>query len=324
MSKRLIMLLGCTLLAIALVACSNSATSEKEESSAGEIQTAATRVVKDTFGDVTIPASPKNIIVTNSSYAEYLIEIGVTPQIVLFVPLLEPEYRTPYFEKHGVKIIFSEQYQFNYEQMLSLSPDLIVAQGEGLEAKTYEDLSKIAPTIAVSAGPGMEEAIPKLAEIFNKTEEANQVLSAFGEKAAKAKEKIHQAIGDKTVLVLRVEPTRYRYLGSQAGNVSTLFYQTLGLKIPEIFKDTKEWFTPFSLEILPDIKPDYIFVEKRMMENYDSSESLKELEENSLWKNMDAVKNNRVFPLKTNDYIQGQGPIGSSMLIDYLVEKLVP
>lgn len=323
MLQRLILLCGIALLAVGMVACSNSA-SPKEESATGEKQKTETRVVKDVFGDVTVPTSPKNILVTGTSYAEYLIEMGVIPQIVLYVPAIEPDYRAPYFEKHGVKLIATEQYQFNFEQLLSLSPDLIVAQGEGMEEKSYEELSKIAPTYAVPAGPGMEEAMPKLAELFNKKVEANKVLAAFNEKAAKAKEKIHQAIGDKTVLVLRVEPNRYRYLGAHSDNVSAFLYKTLGLKIPEIFKDTKEWFTPFSLEILPDIKPDYIFVEKRIMENYDSSESMKELEESPLWKSLDAVKNNRVFPLKTNDYIQGQGPIGSSLLIDYVVEKLVP
>jgi iron complex transport system substrate-binding protein len=317
------MLLGTALLAFVLVACSNSS-NKKEGSSVENKEKNETRVIEDIFGDVTIPTISKNMLVMNSSYAEYLIEMGITPQMVLFVPELEPTFRASYFKKHGVEMIESMQYKQNYEQLLSLSPDLIVTQGEGMETKVYEELSKIAPTVAVNAGPGMYDAMPKLADLFDKKVESEKVFAEFDEKAEKAKEEIHQAIGDKTVLVLRVEPKQYRYLGSQADGGSKFFYQTLGLKIPEIFKDTKKWFTPFSLEILPDIKPDYIFLEERTMQNYDSSESLKKLEENSLWKKMDAVKNNHVFPLSTNDFVQGEGPVGSSLLIDYIVEKLVP
>lgn len=323
MSKRLVFLLVTALLAVFFTACSNS-TNQQEKSSVEDKQSNGPRVVKDMFGEVTMPTVSKNMLVTNSRYAEYLIEMGITPQMVFFIAEIEPAYRAPYFEKHGVKMIRHAQYELNYEQLLGLSPDLIVSQGEGLELNNYEALTKIAPTIAVDAGPGMYDAMPKLAKLFEKEEESAQALAIFDKKAAKAKEEIHQAIGDKTVFVLRVDPKQYRYLGSQAGESSKLLYQTLGLKIPEIFNDSKDWFTPFSLEILPDIKADFIFLEKRKMENYDSTDAMEALENNFLWKSMDAVKNNHVFELKTSDFIQGEGPVGSSLLVDYIVEKLVP
>ncbi|WP_232058039.1 ABC transporter substrate-binding protein [Cohnella abietis] len=321
----MIALFGIALLAFVVVACSNSSNKKEEESSTEAIEKNETRKIKDFYGEVTIPVNPQKILVTNSAYAEFLIEMGVPPQFAVVVPELEPDYRAPYLQEHGVEIIKSTQYEYNYEQLLSLSPDIIIIPGIGPEKKVYEELSKIAPTVALNTNTAMDKAMPELAELFDKKAQSEKVLAEFDQKAKEAKEKIHQAIGDKTVLVLRVEPKRYRYLGPKADDdVSRFFYETLGLKSPEIFKDATDWFVPFSLEILPDIKADYIFLEKRSMENYDSSESLKELEENSLWKNMDAVKNNHIFPLVTNNYIQAKGPIGSSLLIDYIVEKLVP
>jgi iron complex transport system substrate-binding protein len=171
----------------------------------------------------------------------------------------------------------------------------------------------------------MEDAIPKFGEMFDKTAEADQILTEFNGKVEQAKAKIAEAIGDKTVLVLRVENDRYRYLGAKAPNSSSrFFYEKLGLHIPEIFKDSEDWFTPFSLEILPEIKADYIFLEQRMLEGSDATQSMKDLEANPLWKNMAAVKNGQVFPLKTSDFVQGVGPVGSALLMDYIVEKLVP
>jgi len=339
MSKRLFLLIGIALLAIVLVACSksdkqkgealtevntSSGTDTKVEEPAGN-EESQTRVVNDIFGEVTIPTHPKNILVTSSSYAEVLIGLDVDLQISIVVPEIEPDYRAPYLEEHGVQLISQKQYEFNLEQLLSYSPDLIIASGEGMETKAYEELSKIAPTVALKSGVGVQESTKALAELFNKEAEAEKSLAAIVQQASDAKDKIHAAIGDKTVLVLRVEPTRYRYLGPKADDdVSRFFYQDLGLNSPEIIKDSDVWFTQFSVEILPDIDPDYIFLETRAMVDLDSSQSLVDLEENPLWKNLKAVKNNNVFPLRTNDYIQAKGPIGTSLLIDYIVEKLVP
>ncbi|MFC3749719.1 ABC transporter substrate-binding protein [Paenibacillus sp. GCM10012306] len=325
MAGRLSKFLGTALLVVVLAACSNESSKKEEVSEEAPASHSETRVVSDIFGDVTIPTDPKNILVTSSSYAEDLIEMGIPPQYAVVVPEIEPDYRTPYLEKHGVKTISQAQYEYNFEQLLSLSPDMIVTAGEGVEAKVYDELSKIAPTVALKAGVGVHDAMKELSVLFHKETEADKVLTALDQKASEAKDKIQQAIGDKTVLVLRVEPTRYRYLGPKADDdVSRFFYQTLGLTSPEVTKDSDVWFTQFSLEILPAIKPDYVFLETRSMVDFDSTQSLGELEDNPLWKGLSAVKNNHVFPLRTNDYIQAKGPIGTGMLIDYIVEKLVP
>ncbi|WP_338554280.1 ABC transporter substrate-binding protein [Paenibacillus sp. KS-LC4] len=329
MSKRLMKGLGVVLLALSfmLAACSNS-TNTKEEAAVEAQESDAiketTKVVQDMFGEVTIPAESKNMLVTSSIYAEYLIEMGITPQMVVVVPEIEPAYRASYFEEHGVKMIEGVQYQYNYEQLLSLAPDLIIARGAGMEQKEYDELSKVAPTVSIDSNSEMEDAMPKLAELFNKKAETEKILKEFDEKAQKAKQKMEQALGNKTVLVLRVEHNRYRYLGAQAGDSSRFFYQTLGLNIPDILKDSKDWFTPFSLEMLPDINPDYVFLEQRILKDYDTADSMKNLENSSLWNNLNAVKNNHVFPLNTNDFVQGTGPIGSGLLMDYIVERLVP
>jgi iron complex transport system substrate-binding protein len=43
-----------------------------------------------------------------------------------------------------------------------------------------------------------------------------------------------------------------------------------------------------------------------------------------MWQAMDAVKAGKVYPLKTADYVVGEGLIGSPLFLDYLVQKLVP
>lgn len=316
---------GMVLLALSLVLSACSGTSDKEvEASAKTVGKNETKVVRDQFGEVTIPTNPQHMLVLDSIYAEYLIEMGVTPQMVIFVPEIEPDYRAPYFEEHGVQMIEAEQYQYNYEQLLTLSPDMIVSAGVGMEQGVYDELSKIAPTVAMDSNSEMQMAMPKLAAVFDKTEESAKVLAEFDEKAKQAQEKIAHAIGDKTVLVLRVEHNRYRFMGPKGGSSSVFFYETLGLNSPEVIKDSTDWFSQFSLEFLPEMNPDYIFLEDRTLKGYDTKESMDNLKESKVWASLNAVKDNHVFPLKTSDFVTGVGPIGSAKLLDYVVEKLVP
>ncbi|HBU83502.1 MAG TPA: ABC transporter substrate-binding protein [Paenibacillus sp.] len=316
---------GMVLLVLSLVLSACSGTSNKEAGASTEDRGSnETKVVRDQFGEVTIPAHPQNMLVFDSIYAEYLIEMGVIPQMVIFVPEVEPEYRASYFEEHGVQMIEAEQYQYNYEQLLALSPDMIITVGEGMDKGAYDELTKIAPTVALESNSEMKQAMPKLATLFDKTEESVKVLAEFDEKAKQAQQKIAQAIGDKTVLVLRVEHNRYRFMGPKGGSSSVFFYDILGLNSPEVIKDSTDWFSQFSLEFLPEMNPDYIFLEDRTLKGYDTKESMDNLKESKVWASLNAVKDNHVFPLKTSDFVTGVGPIGSAKLLDYVVGKLVP
>ena len=314
------------LVALTLVACSSTnKESGNETKDQEEKSEPTTRVVKDAYGDVTIPAEPKNMLVLSSNYAENLIEIDVTPQMVTVVEEIEPEYRFKLFKDNNVKIIPTVQYEDNLEVILEAAPDVIIAQGAAIDAKKYEALSKIAPTVAVEAGVAIDEYVPVLGELFKKEKEATLALEKYREKIEETKEKLHDAIGDEKILVLRVEQNQYRVLGTEKGSPgSDMLYTQLGLNIPTMLKDNNEWFTPISLEVLPDIDADHIFVEQRQMQNYSSEQSMKDLENSPMWQAMDAVKIGNVYPLKTADYVVGEGLIGSPLFLDYLVEKLVP
>lgn len=290
------------------------------EGKAGETHTYA-----GLYGEVTVPVQPQKLLVTSTRYAEYLIELGVEPQLLLFLPLVEPEYRADYFTSHGVELIEYPQYEHNFELLLTLGADMIVGQGLGMDEKVYEQLSKIAPTVPINAGPSMDEAMPLLAELFGKEAEYERIKAAFEAKTEEAKLQLAEALGEQTVLVLRVDPKQYRFLGQHAVmGSSQLFYTQLGLNIPPLLADAPDWFTPFSLEVLPEIDPDYIFIERRVAEGADATESWDQLMASSLWQGLEAVKAGRVFPLATNDFVQGEGPVGYNYLIDYIVSSLVP
>jgi len=59
------------------------------------------------------------------------------------------------------------------------------------------------------------------------------------------------------------------------------------------------------------------------LKDHDNTESMKKLKENKVWASLTAVKNDHVFPLKTSDFVHGVGPVGSVLLMNNVVEKLV-
>lgn len=328
------------LLVLALTACSSQQITPQASAESGEGSAmngkngkapikavevpAETRSYTDQFGEVTIPVHPQRLLVLSTRYAEYLISLGVNPQMVTYVPIAEPEYREELFVSHGVQMVKYPQYEQNYELLLELAPDMILGMSAGMDAEVYERLNKIAPTVALRAGPSMDEAFPLLADLFDKKPEYQAVMAEFNQKAEQAKAALGQALGNKTVMVLRVEPKDYRVLG-QLSNLgsSKLFYHQLGLNIPAVLANEKAWFTPLSQEKLPEIDPDFIFIEVRAAEGSNSEGNWKELEKSNLWKNMKAVRAGHVYPLNTNDFVGGEGPVGYSRLIDYIIKCLL-
>lgn len=314
------------LVILTLAACSTTKASNGSAAKATEGPSeSATRVVSSAFGDITIPVKPKNMLILNSNYAENLIELGVIPDMVTLVQEIEPEYRPKLFSDNQVKMIPVQQYEENLELILAAAPDLIIVDNGTIDTKRYEALSQIAPTVAVEAGGSVRESVAALGKLFHKENEAELALSKYDDKIKDTKEKLHQALGDQTILVLRVEQSQYRVLGQEAGSPgSGILYNELGLHIPEQLKDHKEWFTPMSMEIFPTLKADHIFVEQRMMQNYSSEQSMKDLENSPIWKGMEAVQKGHVYRLKTADFVVGEGLVGTPLFLDYLVEKLVP
>ncbi|WP_172253159.1 ABC transporter substrate-binding protein [Saccharibacillus deserti] len=347
MSRYLALLLGTFFLVFMLAACSNANETTGSAASADTVQAApqapesdkaesadaekpaetadaAPRVYQDLYGEVTIPADPQRVLVTSSRYAEYLASMGEAPDMVLYTSSVEPDYRTQYLKEQGIEMIEYPQYEHNFELLLSLAPDLIIAPGISVDEGTHEQMTKIAPTVALDSTVEMEESMPKLAQLFGKQSESEAELAAYHAKTAEASRTLDAALGDKTVLVLRVEAKQYRYLGDdeQRGGAIKLLYHELGLNVPEAIAGAEDWFTPFSLEFLPEIDPDYILLEKRVVDGEDGTEFYDQLMKSSLWKGLRAVKEDHVIPVTTQDLVQGEGPIGYAHFTDNLVKQL--
>ncbi|WP_237179195.1 ABC transporter substrate-binding protein [Paenibacillus sp. MMS18-CY102] len=192
----------------------------------------------------------------------------------------------------------------NYEKILELQPDLIIAAD--LEKDAYDKLAKIAPTVVV---PWMVYDVfghvKEMGEILNRQAEAEAWKTQFDAKIQAAKEQIIGKIGEgKTFAIYRVDPKEFYVYGVR--NIGFTLYKALGLQSPplvqkEIDKDPNFWATPISLEVLPDYAADYVFLIK--LDGEEAADRFEEIKQSKLWQNLPAVKNNHVYEITMDKWL---------------------
>jgi len=289
----------------------SEASAEKASESSGE-----TRVVKDEFGDVTIPAHPKRIA---AIYLEdYLKALDVTPIVQWYHPSWgKQDYLgldVPTFDIMG-----------SIEALLEKNPDLILVDG-GADAAKYELYSKIAPTYRLPEGilQSPPEILKKIADVLGIPEKADNVLKQYEQKVADVKAKLHEAAGDQSVAVVRlnVGENTLALFGVNNRFVGNIYSQ-LGLTPHPFARDMKEFQAILSEEKIPELDADHIilFPSNGSWDSVENQESIKYLD-NPLWKSLPAVKNGHVY-IAERTHWQSGAFTANMMKMDDLLKWLV-
>lgn len=162
--------------------------------------------------------------------------------------------------------------------------------------------------------------LDQLAAWFHKEDEAYKLHQQMKHEVSVAKRQLQPFIQSaSTVMLLRVEAFGYRYLGGHSHGVSHLLYEQLGLTLPQALDSGTAWFNPCSLELLTQANPDYLFVEKRIMQHFSAEENMRKLWESPQWNELKAVKNNRVFYVDTHLWVDGHGITGHTLILNQII-----
>ncbi|MBG9794163.1 ABC transporter substrate-binding protein [Paenibacillus dendritiformis] len=321
-------LLCCLLLGSVLTACSMAEseaapTGQPSSATASEVSAAADdsgakvsgeRTVMDELGhEVTIPADPKNIFAPNME--DSLLKLGVKPVAQWSNGSLGHDYLQEEL-KDVPKLDFSAGLP-SPETLMSYNPDLIILHTETYAQNgNYEAYSKIAPTyVFKNASGNIEKSLTAIGDLLGKSEEANQALQAYQQKVKQAQEKLKEAVGEKKVAIIRFAHKGVSLMGGQylCGYV---VHRDLGLGISDLVG--KENSANISMEILPELDADYIFVINAYNQG---TERMKEMMESPIWKSIPAVKQGHVYEV-SNKYWLGSGLIAYEKIVDDTVRLL--
>jgi iron complex transport system substrate-binding protein len=273
------------LLVLIISACSNE-TSGTEESSSKKEEQPKTITYQSENGPIEVPANPKRVILL-SGFTGNVIDLGVN---IVGVDVWSKNNPTFKEELKDVAEVSDE----NLEKIIELEPDLIIGLSN---IKNLDKLKEIAPTVTYTWGKAdyLTQHL-EIGKLLNKEKEAQAWVDDFKTRAKTAGDEIRSKIGeDATVSVIEAYDKDLYVFGNNWARGTEILYQAMNLKMPDKVKEMalKSGYYAISAEVLPEYAGDYVILSKYA----DADHSFQETE---TYKNIPAVKNNRVFELNGN------------------------
>lgn len=271
--KKLLIIFNLLLLVI-ISGCSNKTSDTKKESE--------TFIYKSESGDITVPTNPQRIVVLNSSLSGHVLALKGK-----IVGIDKWSKNNPTF-LNLIKDI-PEVSDENLEQIIELNPDLIITAATD---KNIDKLKNIAPTVSYTYGKvDYLTQFIEIGKLLNKEEEAKNWVKDFTARAQEIGKQIKNKIGETaTVAVIESYDKQLYVFGRNFARGTEILYNEMKLKMPpKVEADAdKTGYYAISSEVLPEFVGDYIVFSK----NQSADNSFQNTE---TYKNLDAVKNNRVF-----------------------------
>ena len=312
MKKRILKTIVATCMtAMMFVGCASNNTTNEDKT------TENTVTVTDVRGEVEIPANPKRIV-DLSGNSDILSILGYKVVGTANSDAYDYTKFPSYLEEtlSGAKILgYSMQDTMDVEAVMNLNPDLIVIST--VQEKMYDALSEIAPTVMIQLEAlNWKDDVRALGKVFGKEDVANEWIANYEAKAKEAGDKIKAKYGDDTTYLSFLASGGQFFVFDGAG-FGDVLYKDLGLAKPEGMPEQTDISLPVvTYEGLAAIKADYIFA-------IATDEDLAQLEANSIWNNLPAVKNGNVVILESSPYFnQGYSPIGREKLVDEIGDML--
>ena len=277
-----------------------------------------TITVRDAKGEVEIPAEPKRIV-DLSGNSDILSLLGYSVAGTANSDAYDYTQLPTYLQEplQGAKILgYSMQDTMDIEGILELHPDLIIISG--VQEKMYEQLKKIAPTLMVElAQTDWRQDVNTFARMMQQEDRAASWLKSYDEKAKKAGAAVRKANGEDTIYLALLASGGQLFVFDAAG-IGSVLYEDMGLKKPANMPRQDSISLPvISYEGLADLDADHLIV-------VGTDADMKALKKNSIYKSMQAVKNNRVLELPSSPYFNiGYSSIGRDVFLDEVQSLLV-
>lgn len=274
------------------------------------------RAFKDELGhELTLPAVPTRIFAP--SMEDALLSLGVVPVAQWANGSNVQDYLQDRLA--GVpKADFSGGLP-SPETVMAYKPDLIVLNNSYYaENGVYEQYSKIAPTYVFNnAATNLTSSVGQLGALLDREAEAAKALEDYRAKAEEAKQKLGALAEGKKAAIIRFNAKGMFLVGGDYFGGYVLAHDLGFGKVKPVEKESS---ADMSLELLPDLDADYIFL---VNDSHSGDAFVKELTDSALWKNMKQVKEGHTYEVVDESWLSG-GLIASGKVVDQTVGLLAP
>lgn len=270
------------------------------------------RTIEHAMGSTTIPAKPERVVVLDTAEADAATLVGVTPVAAVSVDPVKKTYPAHLQEQLKDVPDVGPLEEPDLDKIVGLKPDLIISSKVRHE-DIYKRLSDIAPTVmSDSPGKDWKDNLKMFASAMGREKEAADKLADYERRAHALGKALTVANGNQPpeISVVRFVdgPTRLYQPASFSGVVLT----DMGVRRPASQQSTTELIKEIGPELIDEADADYVFV-CTYGDPADTQQS--DFQASPLWKELDAVKNNRVFTVSDDTWMTGIGVQGANLIL---------
>ncbi|YAF93925.1 MAG: iron-siderophore ABC transporter substrate-binding protein [Nodularia sp. CChRGM 3473] len=280
-------------------------------------------MVQHAMGETCIPVDPQRIVTVDSFNSGNILALGIKPVGIVG----SKEYLDAPYLKDRIQVIEtipSVNGEFSLEKVLLLKPDLIV--GLSFNQSIYQQLSHIAPTVLLpweEISYDWKRNFKNVAEVFDKLEIFDQLMKDYEHRTEDFRQRLANLQDNSSD---KEQVLRASYASIHHGN----FILGLDDSFPgTVLKDSGlqpppsqiagSLSLPISVEHLPELDIDIIFLAEAGINNHSK---LEELQRQPIWSKVKAVEQDRVYLIK-NSVWWGYNILAAHAVIDDLYKYLV-
>lgn len=244
------------------------------------------------MGITEVTGVPEKIAAADYRILDTLYALGVHPYATT---TYGGSTELPYMDKgEQNQDIFALGDKVNLEAAVETEPDLIIARH--IEPEVYEQLSKVAPVLVFRGDGDWREELREIGGTIGKEAEAAAWLKEYDQKAAGIRERIAEQVGpDETFLFIRLQ--KDMQAASPRVHLAATLSQDLGLSYVPQLQEQEDSYVSLSLEILPELNPDHIFMtvgKSTVANDEDAEKLLAEIKESAVWRSLAAVQKDNI------------------------------
>ncbi|PZO18376.1 MAG: iron-siderophore ABC transporter substrate-binding protein [Leptolyngbya foveolarum] len=300
------------------VACGVTSPQQPSASSESSVESQSCRQVQHAMGETCVPVGPQRVITLDPGSLGNAIALGIQPIGGVALGDELPDYLQP---KTTELELLGHPNQPSLEKITRVRPDLILTD---TRADLYEKLQAIAPTVASEdwlepgAEPLWKRDLKLHGEALNKSEQAQQLLSDYDRRT----QDFQQQMGDRlqqtqvSVVNFRADHVRIYLKDSFAGTILA----DAGLSRPTA-QDKTGFVERISLETIPQLDADVMFL---IVSDPAETKTLDQFTSSPLWNRLDVVKQDRVYLVSADTWINGWNILGVQQVLDDLFNHMVP
>jgi ABC-type Fe3+-hydroxamate transport system substrate-binding protein len=298
-------------------------------------ETSDYRLVRHPGGETRVPLTPERIVSLHVVFNEALAALDVIPVAASFkrpndvidrlVALHEVsrealadlgEEERAFIPAH-MPPAFAEAFdlgdgQPNLEALLAVEPDLILGHS-ARDAEIYEQLARIAPTVLLDFDIDPRDLVMDIGAVLGMQAQARARVAAYDACLEEASRVLDDALGDRSVAVLKVNVRELKVKGD-AHRSGLVLYRHLGLT-PAPFVPLGDKDAKLSFEVVPELTSEILIV---AIDRRGKDEAL-EILASPLWQQLPSVQSGEAYLAPNSYWDEAAGLLPSERILSDLV-----